>query len=112
MCPFHSLFCESEEARQIFSIPFMRCLLVLSASPESVDRVARRCRRVRLNMAGDDNFEQTLVPSLHLACLSIEFREAAMIQEDIGAAYLADAVRNFRSYKKLAEEALAQTRDE
>jgi len=35
-----------------------------------------------------------------------------MPQEDIGAAYLADALRNFRSYKKLAEEALAQTSDE
>ena len=32
--------------------------------------------------------------------------------EDIGAAYLTDAVRNFRSYKKLAEEALAQISDE
>jgi len=35
-----------------------------------------------------------------------------MPQEDVGAAYLADALRNFRSYKKLAEEALAQTSDE
>jgi hypothetical protein len=35
-----------------------------------------------------------------------------MSQEDIGAAYLADALRSFRSYKKLAEEALAQTSDE
>lgn len=34
-----------------------------------------------------------------------------MAQEDVGAAYLTDAVRNFRSYKKLAEEALAQTSD-
>jgi hypothetical protein len=32
-------------------------------------------------------------------------------QQDIGAAYLADALRNFRSYKKLAEEALAQAGD-
>jgi hypothetical protein len=31
--------------------------------------------------------------------------------ENIGAAYLADALRNFRSYKRLAEEALAQTSD-
>ena len=29
--------------------------------------------------------------------------------DDIGAAYLSDAIRSFRSYKKLAEEALAQT---
>jgi hypothetical protein len=29
--------------------------------------------------------------------------------EAIGAAYLADALRNFRGYKKLAEEALSQT---
>ena len=35
-----------------------------------------------------------------------------MPQEDIGAVYLADALRNFRSYKKLAEEALAQASDE
>lgn len=35
-----------------------------------------------------------------------------MSQQDIGAAVLADAVRNFRSYKKLAEEALAQTSDD
>lgn len=35
-----------------------------------------------------------------------------MPQEDIGAEYLADALRNFRSYKKVAEEALAQTGDE
>ena len=35
-----------------------------------------------------------------------------MHDETIGAAYLADALRNFRSYKKLAEEALAQTSDE
>jgi Protein of unknown function (DUF1572) len=35
-----------------------------------------------------------------------------MSQENIGAEYLNDALRNFRSYKKLAEEALAQTTDE
>lgn len=35
-----------------------------------------------------------------------------MPHEDIGAAYLTDALRSFRSYKKLAEEALAQTSDE
>jgi len=35
-----------------------------------------------------------------------------MPQEDIGSAYLTDTLRNFRSYKKLAEEALAQTSDE
>lgn len=35
-----------------------------------------------------------------------------MSQEDIGAAFLNDAVRNFRSYKKLAEEAFAQTFEE
>jgi hypothetical protein len=35
-----------------------------------------------------------------------------MSQQDIGAAFLTDAIRNFRSYKKLAEEALAQTSDE
>src|SRR2546423_11352842 len=35
-----------------------------------------------------------------------------MSDHDIGAAYLTDALRNFRSYKKLAEEALAQTSDE
>jgi len=34
-----------------------------------------------------------------------------MPREDVGAAYLSDALRNFRSYKKLAEEALAQTSD-
>lgn len=33
-------------------------------------------------------------------------------QEAIGAEYLSDALRNFRTYKKLAEEALAQTSDE
>jgi hypothetical protein len=35
-----------------------------------------------------------------------------MSQEEIGAAFLDDAIRNFRSYKKLAEEALAQTSDQ
>jgi hypothetical protein len=35
-----------------------------------------------------------------------------MAQEDFSAAYLTDVLRNFRSYKKLAEEALAQTSDE
>ena len=30
---------------------------------------------------------------------------------DLGAAYLEDVLRNFRSYKKLAEEAFAQTSD-
>jgi hypothetical protein len=35
-----------------------------------------------------------------------------MSQENIAAKYLADALRNFRSYKKLGEEALAQTSDE
>jgi hypothetical protein len=35
-----------------------------------------------------------------------------MSQENIAAEYLADALRNFRSYKKLGEEALAQTGDE
>ena len=35
-----------------------------------------------------------------------------MTQEEIGSAYLSDVLRNFRSYKKLAEEALAQTSDE
>lgn len=34
-----------------------------------------------------------------------------MSQEDVGTAYLADALNNLRSYKKLAEEALAQTSD-
>jgi hypothetical protein len=33
-------------------------------------------------------------------------------QADTGAAYLQDVLRNFRSYKKLAEEAFAQTSDE
>ncbi len=35
-----------------------------------------------------------------------------MAEDDIGAAYLTDMLRNFRSYKKLAEEALAQTSDD
>jgi hypothetical protein len=35
-----------------------------------------------------------------------------MSQENIAAEYLTDALRNFRSYKKLGEEALAQTSDE
>lgn len=35
-----------------------------------------------------------------------------MSQENIGAEYLTDALRNFRSYKKLAEEALAQISDD
>lgn len=35
-----------------------------------------------------------------------------MSQQNVGAAYLADAVRNFRSYKKLAEEAFAQISDD
>jgi hypothetical protein len=35
-----------------------------------------------------------------------------MSEEDVGIAYLTDALNNFRSYKKLAEEALAQTSDE
>jgi Protein of unknown function (DUF1572) len=34
-----------------------------------------------------------------------------MAHENVGAAYLADAIRSFRSYKKLAEEALAQASD-
>ena len=34
-----------------------------------------------------------------------------MSQDDLGAAYLTDALSNFRGYKKLAEEALAQTSD-
>jgi hypothetical protein len=33
-------------------------------------------------------------------------------KDNIGSAYLADALRNFRSYKTLAEEALAQTSDD
>ena len=32
--------------------------------------------------------------------------------QEIGSAYLADVLRNFRSYKKLAEEAMAQLGDE
>jgi len=35
-----------------------------------------------------------------------------MPEDDVGAAYLEDALRNFRGYKKLAEEALSQTSDE
>jgi Protein of unknown function (DUF1572) len=35
-----------------------------------------------------------------------------MSEQDVGSAYLTDALNNFRSYKKLAEEALAQTTDE
>lgn len=35
-----------------------------------------------------------------------------MPQDDVGAAYLTDVLRNFRSYKTLAEEALAQTSDD
>jgi hypothetical protein len=35
-----------------------------------------------------------------------------MPHQNIGAEYLTDALRNFRSYKKLAEEALAQISDE
>jgi|SRR5579864_4126 hypothetical protein len=34
-----------------------------------------------------------------------------MTREEIGSAYLSDMLRNFRSYKKLAEEALVQTSD-
>jgi len=34
------------------------------------------------------------------------------MSDTIAAEYLTDALRNFRSYKKLAEEALAQTSDE
>src|ERR1700757_5378983 len=34
------------------------------------------------------------------------------MHENIGTEYLNDVLRNFRSYKKLAEEALAQTSDE
>jgi len=34
-----------------------------------------------------------------------------MSQQEIGAEYLNDALRNLRSYKRLAEEALAQTSD-
>lgn len=35
-----------------------------------------------------------------------------MSEQEIGTEYLTDVLRNFRSYKKLAEEALAQTTDE
>ena len=35
-----------------------------------------------------------------------------MSDEDVGTAYLIDVLRGFRTYKKLAEEALAQTNDE
>lgn len=35
-----------------------------------------------------------------------------MPEQDIGGEFLADALRNFRSYKKLAEDALAQVEDE
>jgi hypothetical protein len=35
-----------------------------------------------------------------------------MSDHEVGAAYLSDVLRNFRSYKKLAEDALAQTGDE
>lgn len=35
-----------------------------------------------------------------------------MPQEDVATAYLTDVLRNFRSYKTLAEEALAQTSDD
>lgn len=34
------------------------------------------------------------------------------MSDSIGSEYLTDTLRNFRSYKKLAEEALAQTSDE
>jgi hypothetical protein len=34
------------------------------------------------------------------------------MSDNIGTEYLNDALRNFRSYKKLGEEALAQTSDE
>lgn len=34
-----------------------------------------------------------------------------MLPVDVGASYLADTLNNFRSYKKLAEEALEQTSD-
>ncbi len=39
-------------------------------------------------------------------------RETVVAENDIGSAYLSDTLRTFRSYKKLAEEALAQTRDD
>jgi Protein of unknown function (DUF1572) len=35
-----------------------------------------------------------------------------MPEQDLGAKYLSDVLRNFRSYKKLAEEALAQVTDD
>jgi len=35
-----------------------------------------------------------------------------MAQQEIGTEYLADVLRNFRSYKKLAEDAMEQTTDE
>ena len=35
-----------------------------------------------------------------------------MAQQEIGTEYLTDVLRNFRSYKKLAEDALEQTTDE
>ena len=35
-----------------------------------------------------------------------------MSQSDLGSAYLSDALRSLRSYKKLAEEAMAQTSEE
>jgi hypothetical protein len=35
-----------------------------------------------------------------------------MAEQNIGAEFLADALRNFRSYKKLAEDALAQVKDD
>jgi hypothetical protein len=35
-----------------------------------------------------------------------------MLHQEISAEYLADVLRNFRSYKKLAEDALAQLADE
>ena len=35
-----------------------------------------------------------------------------MSSQDIGSAYLSDALRSFRSYKRLAEEAMAQASDE
>src|SRR5438270_13588887 len=42
----------------------------------------------------------------------IPYTGVKMSEKDIGREYLTDALRNFRSYKKLAEEALAQTSDE
>src|SRR5437764_14122317 len=35
-----------------------------------------------------------------------------MAQQEIGTEYLADVLRNFRSYKRLAEDAMEQTTDE